>query len=650
MELFNKLKAAFQTPTKSMQAFGSVNSNVFDALVGYSYIAMQKVATACGQLVTYVVDENNEVVEEGWLSELIRYPNKSLRMTQYAFFEQVAFWLLYNGNAYIYTKPEGKGNTPLKLELLPSNLVEPQVSNGALSISGYKVQGMGLLPKEHICHVKTLKPGSSFKESLLIGKPRIIDAINGAIQADAYMLNFVNAYFARQAFPPLILESPGNVDDETWEHIKSRFNQAVPGNKLLVLLEGGLKAQPLSLGSKEMDFMIKNSLSEEIIKRLSAGFGVPYSVLMSEYQNKDTSKTTIEEFHTHTIEPLYQNIQEQITLHLQELTGTTERVTHDKFEWIDPLQKLEREKFYYEIGVLDADYFRNMEGYKNIKSNIDRANNELKLKSDVLHLKRELYWRSKDAVNTNFANAMQKKLKTIVKEIERQALEILTKEKDARIYMTQDMKKGFSIPEMLFDITSIMALTQTLLGDDWDKFILGRIRSSESDINVEPDPLANYEQYIKDITKRSTDLIKESYMNMGSEIKESIQAVVAQNPYATNVDLMSMIEEAVKNKTGKLSAGRTGTIARTTATAMNGSAQDRVAKKFKASKIWLSERDKNVRDAHIDADGTSPDQEGYFTVGGDRMSYPGGGSTASQNANCRCILGLGMAVIPDELI
>ncbi len=647
MNFIDNVKMAFKgnvTATKNMRGFSELSDGVIEALTGYSYAAMQKIASTIASLDIYVVDEDNEVVTDGWMADLIRYPDKALKMTRMTFIEQLVFWLLYKGNAYVYTKPEAKGNTPLKLAILPSVLVEPKLpyGGGMGTISEYKVNGLGAIPKEHIVHIKTLKPGATYKDSLLIGQPRIVDAVGKAIQADQYMLDYINAYFQRQAFPPLILESPTNVDDETWDSIKARFNQAIPGNKLLVLLEGGLKANPLNLGAKEIDLIIKTSLSEEVIKRLCAGFGVPYSMLMSEYQNKDTSKNTIEEFHTATIEPMIKNIEEQLTIHLQELTGTKQRVTHDRYEYIDPAQKLEREKFYYEIGVLDADYFANMEGFKALspkKKDIDTANQMLKIKGQMLNLKRDIYWREKDATNTRFTEKMAVKLKAVVKEIEVQTLASIAKAKSL---------KGLRTPTELFDMDSILSMTTELLGDDWNEFITNRIRSSEGDINVTPDPLSNYEQYIKDITRISTDSIKESYQNMGKELKDTIQNVVEANPYATDEELISSITESVKGKVGQLSVGRINTIARTTATSMNGSAQERVYTKFNSPYLWLSQRDNDVRDAHKDADGKSPDANGNFSVGGDLMRYPGGGSTAAQNANCRCILGAGMSVIGDD--
>lgn len=60
-------------------------------------------------------------------------------------------------------------------------------------------------------------------------------------------------------------------------------------------------------------------------------------------------------------------------------------------------------------------------------------------------------------------------------------------------------------------------------------------------------------------------------------------------------------------------------------------------KKIKYS--WLSQRDGDVRDAHVIADGQLADSAGMFTVGGERTDRPcGSGLSSANSVNCRCIL------------
>jgi hypothetical protein len=54
---------------------------------------------------------------------------------------------------------------------------------------------------------------------------------------------------------------------------------------------------------------------------------------------------------------------------------------------------------------------------------------------------------------------------------------------------------------------------------------------------------------------------------------------------------------------------------------------------------WLSQRDGDVRPAHVVADGQVADASGMFTVGGEKTDRPcGSGLSAANSVNCRCVL------------
>lgn len=54
---------------------------------------------------------------------------------------------------------------------------------------------------------------------------------------------------------------------------------------------------------------------------------------------------------------------------------------------------------------------------------------------------------------------------------------------------------------------------------------------------------------------------------------------------------------------------------------------------YKLVKIWSAASD--AREAHLDADGTEADENGFFNVGGELLEYPGDGSPEN-SINCRC--------------
>ncbi len=54
---------------------------------------------------------------------------------------------------------------------------------------------------------------------------------------------------------------------------------------------------------------------------------------------------------------------------------------------------------------------------------------------------------------------------------------------------------------------------------------------------------------------------------------------------------------------------------------------------------WLSARDSAVRETHAEADGQVASMGQAFTVGGERLEYPGDPSgSPAETANCRCSL------------
>lgn len=58
---------------------------------------------------------------------------------------------------------------------------------------------------------------------------------------------------------------------------------------------------------------------------------------------------------------------------------------------------------------------------------------------------------------------------------------------------------------------------------------------------------------------------------------------------------------------------------------------------FKTKKEWISVHDDRTRSAHIEADGQVVEVDGYFSVGGEKLDFPGDPQASAENTvNCRC--------------
>jgi hypothetical protein len=109
---------------------------------------------------------------------------------------------------------------------------------------------------------------------------------------------------------------------------------------------------------------------------------------------------------------------------------------------------------------------------------------------------------------------------------------------------------------------------------------------------------------------------------------------------------LSAIATELRETFDKYETYRAELIARTEAAntynAADLEAVNQLGLEGKVRKFWLNEPDS--RDTHQQA-GEDYDEAGAidlddeFEVGGDKMSYPGGGSLPEENINCRCVLG-----------
>lgn len=58
---------------------------------------------------------------------------------------------------------------------------------------------------------------------------------------------------------------------------------------------------------------------------------------------------------------------------------------------------------------------------------------------------------------------------------------------------------------------------------------------------------------------------------------------------------------------------------------------------YKTQKRWIAVHDNRTRHAHLSADGQTVASDGFFTVGGEQMSFPGDPEASGANTiNCRC--------------
>ena len=134
----------------------------------------------------------------------------------------------------------------------------------------------------------------------------------------------------------------------------------------------------------------------------------------------------------------------------------------------------------------------------------------------------------------------------------------------------------------------------------------------------------------------SSDKIVESVDTINTEVKQTIQGLLKDNPLATSNELETILTTAVNSKFDNvLTASRARLIAQTTTTFTTCFTQTSVHEILGYDSYWLSQRDGVVRSAHVAADGQKR-VNNMFSVGGESMPYPAGGGLPENNCNCRC--------------
>lgn len=166
-------------------------------------------------------------------------------------------------------------------------------------------------------------------------------------------------------------------------------------------------------------------------------------------------------------------------------------------------------------------------------------------------------------------------------------------------------------------------LLQTFLGE---MFMQAVEELDESWDAVESD----FDVRMREALLASTERIAETVPTVKSELQALLAAHFEDGPDA--------LADLIKQKFTQYSGGKARTIARTTATFATNRALDDTAEELDGEKLWLTQRDGDVRDSHRKADGQRADDKGMFEVGGKRGRHPGGLGSAEEDINCRCVV------------
>ena len=132
------------------------------------------------------------------------------------------------------------------------------------------------------------------------------------------------------------------------------------------------------------------------------------------------------------------------------------------------------------------------------------------------------------------------------------------------------------------------------------------------------------------VQKMSTSILSTT----GDKVGKLVNDLIAEG--ATLPDMQAAIVQGAG-----FTPARAMMIARTETTRIANGAANRAYHRAEESgiqieKMWLSARDSDVRDAHMDLDGTTVPAKGVFTYEGATAENPGEFGTGELDINCRC--------------
>ena len=280
-----------------------IDSGYGSSVIVYSII--NKIVNAAKDVKLKLVDSKGDVVESGELYDLIQEPGiyrgQTLNLTD--FIEASLVYLLNSGNVY-YKKLNITGFNKIQgLEVIPSQLVKPKVSNSYLSQNnGYIIYDINKeipLTNEEVAHIKYFNPTSVGLNSNVGLSPLQagLYALTGSLDVQKALSVLVKNQGVRGI---LTNESDRNLDPTLLGKIKQKINNTIRGiDKINSVHVSNTKMKYIPMGMSATDLKLLESgvLTDRQICNL---FGVDSKLF------NDVSSSTFNNL-TEANKSLYQN-------------------------------------------------------------------------------------------------------------------------------------------------------------------------------------------------------------------------------------------------------------------------------------------------------------------------------------------------------
>lgn len=671
-----KPKREAQNPTFlgsgfSHESFGMTRDNLA-YYSSWSWSCIDKIAEAIASLDSSITvskgrgrASREEVGSDHWLSLLIDNPNPDFEPS--AIWSLAARWFLINGNAYLYTPTYGEP-TPQEVWVLPSNRVsvvpggkgEPLVKGYAYYHEG---QRFGIDASE-VVHWKFLDPSSDYRTSFYHGRSPINAGIR-AVEVDLNNQEFQARYLHNDAVPAFVVTVDESFDVNQFPTFKALWNETFLGasNKgKWGMLHPGMDVKILPSNGQLKEMV---TLDESNRDRVCSIWGVPPTIITGDYQARAISENVLAEFHRGTVAPKARRLAEAMTRHARRYGAEAGlRMEFLPYQYNDPTEQRENYRFLVSIGYPPNRIFEEM-GLDSVEGGDEPLFNGAPLAqlttvpaaptpepqpeelSDNKHDASPValafkapvandrtlyaYWKRYDALNESGADRIGKQVAKAFGQLEEEVLKVIAEKASP----DSVMKDGLEWTGSLFNLKRWRKIFADLAAPELRRHITRVANESIADVVSDPGGYqSSFSKRVDDLTTNSTSKITTTVDTAKSEL-ESLLKANRGKPVAE-------VRDAVRAKFQHYSTSGAQRVAQTTATYATGQAQKEAWKMLEEEsdniagidRVWLTQRDGDVRDAHKAADGQIA-VRGRFQVGGESVEGPGDGR-ADNAINCRC--------------
>lgn len=570
-----------------------------------------------------------------WLWSLFR--NLNPYMTDSKLFGLIAAQYLIEGEALVWF-PKFDGKRPSQAYVLDRKNLTVKVLNKEEQTVAYAYR-VGdktvIINSDEICTIVNQFPTKN-PETLYFKGFSTVEAVKEIYDMQELQMDKIKNYFEHKGVLPFVISMPvGSVAFEPAQRETLRLEiEGLTGYNNLVFLTQGAEIKEFPNTAKGDVDLAKSLMGNISPTSLTASvFGIPTSYLTAEnptYANYAESRA---QFMSDTVEPIAWQINEMLEKHLRKYDSRVS-IKHEPYLYDTPEIKRQQELHYLSTGQKTINDLRRENGLETtpegdkllIASNLMALDTVLNPQSPTFaglsftpqanksYDENYKYWKATDDFLNQQAEEIKKGLVDFYDDLEK---DMVSDKGYKRLF-------NFSLAELKKKLFARLAKPLTSLSEKSIERTLQDIGETTGE--------TTFRQLVEAGVKSSTDKISPDGLK---GLKEELQKVLNDNANNGNDKLF----EAIRGKFKTLKTSRAATIARTTSTAGFHSAQQAVQTEVvpnQYKRVWISQRDGDVRPAHIAADGQS-EKDGLFHVGGEAVPYPAGGDNAENNINCRCV-------------